>query len=65
MHAARGCAPGLAAVVLNTSRLIAEFEHNLRNAGLHRPHVSFRAVDAINRDPRTGKVRRFIPLTTN
>jgi phenylacetate-coenzyme A ligase PaaK-like adenylate-forming protein len=35
---------------------------SLRAAGLPRPRVTVSAVDAIERDPTTGKARRFIPL---
>jgi hypothetical protein len=45
------------------SSLIADLKQNLRDAGLDEPNVSFQVVDAINRHPRTGKVRRFIPFT--
>jgi phenylacetate-CoA ligase len=39
----------------------ARLEQALRAAGLSAPQVSVTLVDAIARDPRTGKVRRFIP----
>jgi phenylacetate-CoA ligase len=35
---------------------------SLRAAGLPSPRVTVSAVDAIERDPITGKARRFIPL---
>jgi phenylacetate-CoA ligase len=41
--------------------LAARLEQGLRRAGLARPRVCVRMVDAISRDPLTGKVRRFIP----
>jgi hypothetical protein len=34
----------------------------LRQAGVTRPHVSARRVEALDRDALTGKSRRFIPL---
>lgn len=34
----------------------------LAGAGLHRPRVDVRDVDAVERHPETGKVRRFVPL---
>ena len=34
----------------------------LRSAGLERATVELRCVDSIERNPATGKVRRFIPL---
>ena len=34
----------------------------LRQAGLTGPAVSIRRVEALDRDPMTGKARRFIPL---
>ena len=36
---------------------------SLSEAGLPDARVAIRVVDAIARDPRTGKVRRFVPLT--
>ena len=41
--------------------LAARLEHGLRRAGLAQPQVCVRMVDAIFRDPLTGKARRFIP----
>jgi phenylacetate-CoA ligase len=41
--------------------LAARLEHGLRRAGLAQPQVRVRMVDAISRDPLTGKARRFIP----
>lgn len=46
--------PALAAVV----------EDSLRQAGLPAPLVTIRPVAALDRDPLTGKARRFIPLGT-
>jgi phenylacetate-coenzyme A ligase PaaK-like adenylate-forming protein len=48
-------APDLAA-------LSAAVQDSLRRAGLPAPQVMIRRVDALDRDPLTGKVRRFIPL---
>jgi phenylacetate-CoA ligase len=41
--------------------LAARLEHALRQAGLTAPQARIRLADTIPRDPRTGKVRRFIP----
>jgi hypothetical protein len=35
---------------------------SLRRAGLPGPQVTLRRVEALDRDPLTGKARRFIPL---
>jgi hypothetical protein len=43
----------------------AATEQTLRAAGLSRPQVTIRQVGALDRDPLTGKARRFIPLRTN
>ena len=40
----------------------AAVEQSLRQAGLTRPRVGFRRVGALDRDPMTSKVRRFVPL---
>jgi phenylacetate-CoA ligase len=40
----------------------AAVEQSLRQAGLARPQVGFRRVGALDRDPMTSKVRRFVPL---
>ena len=42
----------------------AALEQSLRRAGLPGPQVSIRRVRALDRDPMTGKARRFIPLRT-
>jgi phenylacetate-CoA ligase len=42
--------------------LAARLEQGLRRAGLAQAQVSVRMVDAISRDPLTGKARRFIPI---
>jgi len=41
--------------------LAAGIEHSLRQAGLADPDVSLTCVDAITRDPLTGKAKRFQP----
>ena len=41
----------------------AAVEQSLRQAGLTRPRVGFRRVGALDRDPMTSKVRRFVPLS--
>ena len=48
-------APDLAA-------LAADVRDSLRQAGLTAPAVTIRPVAALDRDPLTGKARRFIPL---
>ena len=45
--------------------MTAATEQTLRAAGLSRPQVTIRQVGALDRDPLTGKARRFIPLRTN
>jgi phenylacetate-CoA ligase len=45
---------------LDDSSLAAAVEQSLRHAGVTEPHVTISRVQAITRDPRTGKVRRFI-----
>jgi phenylacetate-CoA ligase len=55
----------LAAVVdgdLDAAALTAAVRDSLRQAGLAGPQVTLRRVDALDRDPLTGKARRFIPL---
>lgn len=47
---------------LDAAALAAELEHALRQAGLSRPRVSVMLAEAITRDAKTGKVRRFVPL---
>jgi hypothetical protein len=41
--------------------LAARLRRDLRMAGLAQPDVSIAMVQAIPRDPRTGKVKRFLP----
>ena len=41
--------------------LTAGIEGSLRHAGLTDPEVSISCVDAITRDPLTGKAKRFVP----
>ncbi len=47
---------------LDAAALAASLEHALRQAGLPGPRVSITLAQAITRDPKTGKLRRFIPL---
>jgi phenylacetate-coenzyme A ligase PaaK-like adenylate-forming protein len=46
---------------VTAGELAARLEQGLRRAGLAQPRVCVRMVDAISRDPLTGKARRFIP----
>jgi hypothetical protein len=41
---------------------VAAVARSLREAGVARPQVGFRRVGALDRDPMTSKVRRFVPL---
>ena len=55
----------IAAVVdgdFDQAAVAAAVEQSLRQAGLARPRVGFRRVGALDRDPMTSKVRRFVPL---
>jgi phenylacetate-CoA ligase len=45
--------------------LVAEVEDGLRRAGLPAPQVTIRSVAALDRDPLTGKARRFVPRPAN
>jgi phenylacetate-CoA ligase len=49
---------------LAAAALAARLEHALRQAGLTAPQARIRLAGAIPRDPRTGKVSRFIPRQT-
>jgi phenylacetate-CoA ligase len=49
---------------LDLAALAAEAEGGLRQAGLSAPLVAIRPVAALDRDPLTGKLRRFVPLGT-
>ncbi len=49
---------------LDQAGLAAAVEQSLRQAGLDRPRVTIRPVAALDRDPMTGKARRFVPLPT-
>jgi phenylacetate-coenzyme A ligase PaaK-like adenylate-forming protein len=40
----------------------AAVERSLRQAGVARPQVGVRLVGALDRDPMTSKIRRFVPL---
>ena len=46
---------------LDEAALAAAVEQSLRQAGVTEPHVTISRAEAIARDPRTGKVRRFVP----
>jgi phenylacetate-CoA ligase len=52
----------VAAGALDPSRLARKVARSLAEAGVPDPQVTVRCVDAIERDARTGKARRFIPL---
>ena len=47
---------------LDLAPVAAGITGSLRRAGLPSPQVSIRRVEALDRDPLTGKARRFIPL---
>ena len=56
----------IAAVIdgdFDQSAVAAAVGQSLRQAGLARPQVGFRRVGALDRDPMTSKVRRFVPLS--
>jgi phenylacetate-CoA ligase len=56
----------IAAVIdgdFDQAAVAAAVEQSLRQAGLARPRVGFRRVGALDRDPMTSKVRRFVPLS--
>ena len=44
--------------------LRSELDDVLKGCGLDGAHVEVRPVDAIDRHPQTGKLRRFIPLSS-
>ena len=46
---------------LSAAALAARLEHVLRQAGLTEPQVSISLAETITRDPKTGKVSRFVP----
>ena len=47
---------------LDEAGLAAALEESLRTAGLAAPRATVRRVEAIDRNPTSGKTRRFIPL---
>jgi len=47
---------------LDAAALTADVRDGLRQAGLPGPQVTLRRVETLDRDPLTGKARRFIPL---
>ena len=49
---------------LDHAAVAAALEQSLRRAGLADPQVWIRRVRTLDRDPMTGKARRFIPLRT-
>ena len=53
------CVPG---GHLATAALAARLQHALCQAGLSQPHVTIKLADVITRDPKTGKVSRFVPM---
>lgn len=52
----------LAVVRVDTDSLAGSLRKALAEAGLHHPAVTVRTVDHLQRNPETGKLRRFIPL---
>jgi phenylacetate-CoA ligase len=46
---------------LDDAALTAAVQQSLRQAGLTQPQVTINHAEAIARDPRTGKARRFVP----
>jgi phenylacetate-CoA ligase len=48
---------------LAEAALTARLEDALCQAGLTEPHVRVESAETITRDPRTGKVRRFVPVS--
>ncbi|HEY3651525.1 MAG TPA: hypothetical protein VGL33_26400, partial [Streptosporangiaceae bacterium] len=56
----------IAAVIngdFDPSAMVTTVRRNLCQAGLARPQVGFRRVEALDRDAMTSKARRFIPLS--
>jgi len=50
---------------IDEAALAARLEQGLCQAGVAEPRVSVSVIDAIPRDPKTGKVRRFIPMVSD
>ena len=48
---------------LDAPRLAAELNRVLSDVGLTRPRVSLTVIDHLDHDPRTGKTRRWVPLS--
>ena len=46
---------------LDEAALTAAVEQSLRQAGVRQPYVTINHAEAIARDPRTGKAKRFLP----
>jgi hypothetical protein len=51
-----------AEIVRRLNALSPPVEQGLRRAGVACPQVGIRRVGALDRDPMTSKVRRFVPL---
>jgi phenylacetate-CoA ligase len=49
-------------VRVDTGSLVGRLRNALAEAGLHHPTVTIQIVDHLQRNPETGKLRRFIPL---
>jgi phenylacetate-coenzyme A ligase PaaK-like adenylate-forming protein len=54
----------LAVGSVDTASLAGSLAEALATAGLHAPAVTVRIVDHLQRNPETGKLRRFMPLHT-
>ncbi len=52
----------LAVVPVDRDRLADHLTQALAEAGLQNPVVTVRIVDQLDRNPETGKIRRFVPL---
>ncbi len=57
----RGAAVTYLGSVADPAALSARIEAELRSYGLATPEVTLTAADGLPRDPRTGKLRRFVP----
>jgi phenylacetate-CoA ligase len=53
----------VAAVPVDTGDVRARLERALLDAGLESADVTVRVVERLDRDPRTGKIRRFVPVS--
>jgi phenylacetate-CoA ligase len=52
----------VAATGLAVDAFVARLSRALADAGLHLPHVGVRLVEQLDRNPLSGKFRRFVPL---